>query len=83
MLKVENLFINLHNVPIELIIEKRVLGHAVPDRSLVIEWLYFYEYLTFMNCVLGVLKVENHFKNIAYCPNRAYYREKGLWTCRS
>ena len=41
VLKGENLFINLHNVQIEPIIEKRVFGHTVPDGFIVIEWLHF------------------------------------------
>ena len=41
VLKGENLFMNLHNVQIEPIIEKRVFGHTVPDGFIVIEWLHF------------------------------------------
>ncbi len=55
-MKVENLFMNMHNVQIELIIEKRVFGHAVPDGSLVIEWLYYKQILNLWELCLGCVE---------------------------
>ena len=79
VLKVENLFINLHNVQIDPIIEKRVFGHTVPDRSLVKEWLYYKQILNLHELCLGVLKVENLFmtlRNVQEETNKCMYNPR-------